>query len=115
MKKQAYRILIQNDTSPQTQAVSIHHTLGPGVGFYGDGDEHLGTVYADILQTLTDCLTLLEGCIIGNERHAIQHFQTRWRTRSSIIMPGPSSCSTGWTYSLGAVAAASKKLDNTSR
>jgi len=91
--------MIQNDTSPQTQAVSIHHTLGTGVGFYGDGDEHLGTVYADFLQTLTDCLTLLEGYIIGNEQHAIQHFQTRWRTWSSIIMPATSSCSNGRTYS----------------
>ena len=77
VKEHAYRILIQNDTSPQTQAVSIHHTLGPGVGFYGDGDEHVGTVHADFLQTLTDCLTLLEGYITGNERRAIQHFQTR--------------------------------------
>ena len=41
-EKHDYRILIQNDTSPQTQAVSIHHTLGTGVGFCGDGDEHLG-------------------------------------------------------------------------
>ena len=47
------------------------------MGFYGDGDEHLGTVYADLLQALTDCLTLLEGYITGNVRHAIQHFQTR--------------------------------------
>jgi hypothetical protein len=50
-----------NDTSLQTQAVTIHHTLGLGMGFYGDGGEHLGTVYADFLPTLTDCLTLLEG------------------------------------------------------
>jgi hypothetical protein len=43
------------------QTVSIHHTLHPGLGFYGDGDEHLGMCYADFLQTLT------EGYIIGNE------------------------------------------------
>ena len=49
------------------KAVSIHHTLGPGVVFYGEGDEHLGKMYADLLQALTDCLTLLEGCITGNE------------------------------------------------
>ena len=77
VKKHFYRILIQNDTSSQTQAVSTHHTLGPGVGFYGNGDEHMGKVCADFLQTLTDSLTLLEGYIIGNEQHAIQHFQTR--------------------------------------
>ena len=94
--------------------MGIHHTVGPGVGFYDDGDEHLGTVYAYFLQTLTDCLTLLEGYIIGNERHAIQHFQTRWRTRSSVIMPATSSCSTERTYGLGAVAAASEKLASTS-
>jgi hypothetical protein len=52
VKKHAYRILIQKDTSTQTQAVSIHHTLGPGVGFYGDGDEHLVTFYAEFLKTL---------------------------------------------------------------
>jgi len=78
------------------------------VGFYGDGDEHMGTVCVDFLQTLTYCLTLLEGYIIGNERHAIQHLQTRYCTWSSIIMPAPSSGSTGRTYGLGAVAATSK-------
>jgi hypothetical protein len=47
------------------------------VGLCGDDDEHLGSAYADFLETLTDCLTLLEVHIIGNERHAILHFQTR--------------------------------------
>ena len=94
----------------------MHHTLGPGVGFYGDGDEHLGTVHADFLQTLTDCLTLLEGYITGNERHAVQHVQSRMAHNwSSIIMPTNWSCSTGRTYGLGAVAATSEKLHNTSR
>jgi hypothetical protein len=36
-------------------------------------------VFSKSLTTLTDSLTLLEGYIIGNERHTIQHFQT-WMT-----------------------------------
>ena len=102
-------------TPTQTQALNMHHKLGTGVGFYGEGDQHLGTVYADLLQTLTDSLTLLEGYITGNERRAIQNFQNGWDTWSSIIMSALSSCSTGRTYSLEAVTAASKKLANTSR
>jgi hypothetical protein len=47
--------------------VRAHHGLGPGVGFCGDGDEHLGSMYAGILKTLNDLLTLLEVDIIGNE------------------------------------------------
>ena len=90
--------------------MSIHHTLGPGVGFYGDGDEHLGTVYADLLQALTDCLTLIKGYITGNERHAIQHFQTR-----TLRLVQHHHAALGRHMSWGAVAAASKKLANISR
>jgi len=99
-------------TPPQTQAVSIHLTLGWGMGFYGDSDEHLGRVYADFLQKHTDCLTLLEGYITGNEKHAIQHFQTSMEHLAQHHHHTNSSCSTERTYGLRALDAASKKLAN---
>lgn len=64
-------------SSFETQAVRVHPELGLRTGLCSNGDKNLGSMYAAFLQTLKDLLTLLEVDIIGNEWHAILHFQTR--------------------------------------
>ena len=70
------------------------------------------SVFSVCLQTVLPCLkyTLLA----MNDMPSCTSKQG-WRTWSRTIMPAPSSCSTGRTYGLGAVAATSEKLAKTSR